>query len=227
MSRVTRLFVYLMLPVGLLWGCARQPDYITQDEPWRRVDESQCLQSGYVRESRFVHARSALGGPSECGALQPFEMTAANSGAVQLVPTAPLRCPMIPAIDHWVTTVVQPAARSYLRSSIVEIKVASSYSCRPRNGVAGAKLSEHGHANALDVSAFKLADGRWITVKGGWSAPIFGSGSADSGFLRSVHRGGCSIFTTVLGPNANAYHHDHFHLDLARHGRDGTHRICQ
>ena len=77
------------------------------------------------------------------------------------------------------------------------------------------------------MSGFKLADGRWVTVKGGWSAPLFGSGGADSGFLRSVHRGGCSVFTTVLGPNANAFHHDHFHLDLARHGRDGTYRVCQ
>jgi hypothetical protein len=67
-----------------------------------------------------------------------------------------------------------------------------------------------------------LADGRLVTVKGGWS-----SWSAESGFLRNVHRGGCSIFTTVLGPNANAYHADHFHFDLARHGRDGNHRVCQ
>jgi hypothetical protein len=100
MMYVARLLVVFTLPLILLWGCARQPDYVTKDEPWRRVDETQCLQSGYVRESRYVHARSALGGPDTCGALQPFEMAAAASGTVQLVPVATLRCPMIPAVDN-------------------------------------------------------------------------------------------------------------------------------
>lgn len=222
MIHCARLFLVFMLPLALLWGCARQPDFVTRPEPWRRVDETQCLQSGHVRESRFVQARSALGGPGSCGAVQPFEMTAAAGGTVQLLPVAILRCPMIPAVDHWVAHVVQPTARAYFAQPVVEVKVASSYACRPRNGLTGGKLSEHGHANALDVSAFKLADGRWITVKGGWS-----SWSADSRFLRAVHRGGCDIFTTVLGPNADSFHHDHFHLDLAKHGRDGTYRVCK
>ena len=223
MMYVLRLFLVFMLPLALLWGCARQPAFVAKDEPWRRVDEGQCLTSGFVRESRYVHARSALGGPTDaCGAIQPFEMTAAGSGSVQLVPAATLRCPMIPAVDHWVTSIVQPSARSAFGQTIVEVKVASSYSCRPRNGIAGGKLSEHGHANAIDISAFRLADGRWVTVKDGWS-----SWSADSGFLRNVHRGSCNIFTTVLGPNADQFHRDHFHLDLAKHGRDGQYRVCK
>jgi hypothetical protein len=90
------------------------------------------------------------------------------------------------------------------------------------NGVAGSKLSEHGHANALDVSAFHLSDGRTVTVKDGWNG---GTGERD--FLRAVHRAACTHFTTVLGPMANSYHHDHFHMDLARHGRDGSIRICE
>ena len=222
MIQVVRLSMVLIVPAALLWGCARQPAFVTKDEPWRRTDETQCLQSGYVRESRYVQARSALGGPEACGAIQPFEMTAASSGNVQLVPAATLRCPMIPAVDHWVSHSVQAAARAHLGLPVVEVKVAASYSCRPRNGIFGGKLSEHGHANALDVSAFRLADGRWVTVKDGWS-----SWSSDSRFLRAVHQGGCGIFTTVLGPNADSFHRDHFHLDLAKHGRDGSGRICK
>jgi hypothetical protein len=33
------------------------------------------------------------------------------------------------------------------------------------------------------------------------------------------------VFTTVLGPDYDSLHHDHFHLDLARHRDDG--RICE
>jgi hypothetical protein len=34
-------------------------------------------------------------------------------------------------------------------------------------------------------------------------------------FLRTVHRSACQIFGTVLGPEANAAHNNHFHLDMA------------
>jgi hypothetical protein len=115
-----------------------------------------------------------------------------------------------------------PAARYYLGSSVVELKVAASYSCRPMNNVDGANLSEHGHANAVDISTFVLADGREVAVKSGWWG-----GLAERNFLRDVHRGACGVFTTVLGPGYDINHRDHFHLDLARHGRDGEGRICK
>jgi hypothetical protein len=117
---------------------------------------------------------------------------------------------------------MQPAARYYLGSELVEVSIAGSYSCRPMNHVSGAKLSEHGYANALDVSGFTLADGRKITVKGGWRGS-----ESEQAYLRAVHRGACRWFTTVLGPNHDRAHHDHFHVDLARHGKDGLKRICK
>ena len=205
-----------------LYGCSQRPQFVAQHEPWRADEEANCLESGHVRESRFVVGRSALGGPSACGAVRPFEMLAAAGGQVTLKPAATLRCPMIPAVDRWVQSVVLPAARRHLRDTIVELKVAASYSCRPRNGIWGAKLSEHGHANALDVSGFVLSDGRVVTLKGGWRGD-----PAERAFLREVHSGACTIFYTVLGPDADRFHFDHFHLDLARHGRDGNMRICR
>ena len=90
------------------------------------------------------------------------------------------------------------------------------------NNVDGANLSEHGHANAVDISTFVLADGREVAVKSGWWG-----GLAERNFLRDVHRGACGVFTTVLGPGYDINHRDHFHLDLARHGRDGEGRICK
>ena len=129
---------------------------------------------------------------------------------------------MVPAVERWVQMVVEPAARAHLGSPIVELKIAASYSCRPMNNVNGGRLSEHGHANALDVSQFHLADGRVVTVKGGWNGD-----NRERSFLRAVHHGACQEFTTVLGPDHDANHHDHFHVDLARHGRDGMMRICK
>lgn len=203
-----------------LWACSSRPTFVTKDEPWRADEERACLASGYVRESPFVTVRSGLGGPSVCGALQPFTVSATARGLVSLQPPALLRCPMIPAVEHWMERIVMPAARYYLRGNVVGLKVAGSYSCRPMNHVSGGRLSEHGHANALDISAFVLDNGTVVTVKGGWWGAL-----AERNFLRAVHDGSCSVFTTVLGPDYDAHHRDHFHLDLARHNAEG--RICK
>lgn len=222
----SRRYVRLaLMGLGLLvlWGCAKTgPRFVSRYEPWRDTEEQQCLQSGFVRNSPFLVQRTSLGGPGHCGAQRPFEVSGALGGRVALRPMALLRCPMIPAIDHWMQTTVMPAAMRNFGQPVAEIKVASSYSCRPMNHVDGAKLSEHGHANALDVSAFQLADGRWVSVKQGW----YGD-PRERAFLRQLHQGSCNTFTTVLGPNYDAAHRDHFHLDLARHGRDGEGRICK
>lgn len=219
----SRVCIALLSAVGLaVTACNGPPTFVAKEEPWRAEDERACLASGMVRESPFLEVRTALGGPSVCGALKPFAMSAAAQGNVQMRPAALLRCPMVPAVDYWVRQVVMPAAQRYLGSDLLEIKVASSYSCRPVNHVDGGRLSEHGHANAIDVSAFVLRDGQVVRVEGGWHG-----GFAQRAFLRAVHGGACKVFTTVLGPNYDYHHRNHFHLDLARHGRDGQMRICR
>jgi hypothetical protein len=42
---------------------------------------------------------------------------------------------------------------------------------------------------------------------------------AEAAFLRRLHDGACGTFTTVLGPDANAAHRNHFHFDLAARKR--------
>ncbi len=207
----------------LLSSCSSGPNYVARPEPWREQEERACLVSGHVREKPWLQSRTSLGGPSSyCGAVQPFEMAGAAEGRVQMTPTALLRCNMIPSVERWVRGTIVPEAQRHYGMPVVEMKVASSYACRPRNNQVGAKLSEHGHANAIDISAFILADGRKVTVKQGWNGD-----HRDRSFLRSVHAGACREFTTILGPNSDAFHHDHFHLDLARHGRDGQGVVCR
>jgi hypothetical protein len=207
-----------------LWGCSSGgTNFVAKHEPWREAEDQSCNASGVLQASAGgLRQRAALGGPSECGAPRAFEMSAANNGRVLLKPTALLRCPMIPQVERWIANTVVPMSRLHLGAEVVEVQVAASYACRPINHVSGGKLSEHGYANALDVSAFTLADGRKITVKGGWRGA-----ERESAFLRSVHHGACQEFTTVLGPNYDRNHHDHFHVDLARHGRGGMHRTCK
>lgn len=227
---VLRNAVGASLLVGLLAlsGCGRFPGasvgprFVSKPEPWRQSEENKCLALGLAQQSPFLVRRASLGGPGYCGVAHPFEMSAAQNGRVALKPRALLRCEMIPAVEKWITEVVQPAARAHFGMPIIEAKVAASYGCRPINHVDGAGLSEHGHANAIDISGVQLADGRWVMVKSGWHGDV-----RERGFLRQLHSGACNIFMTVLGPNYDANHRDHLHLDLAWHGREGTKKICK
>jgi hypothetical protein len=211
--------------VALLWllglsACSSGPSFVARDEPWRAEEERACLASGLVHETAFVMVRTSLGGPSVCGALRPFKVAATARGSVRFEPSALVRCPMVHALDYWAERVVLPAARHHLRTNVVGVNVLSSYSCRPMNNVDGALLSEHGHANAVDVAGFVLESGEVVSVKAGWHGSL-----PERNFLRAVHAGSCNVFTTVLGPSYDRLHHDHIHFDLARHHDDG--RICK
>lgn len=141
------------------------------------------------------------------------------AGPASFAPTATLACPMISALENWITDAVQPAAAQWFGVPVVEIKQISAYSCRGMNGQPGAKISEHAFGNALDIAAFTLADGRRVVVRTGWhGAP------EEQGFLRDVQGAACRQFSTVLAPGSNRFHYDHIHVDLARHR--GGRRYC-
>ena len=83
-----------------------------------------------------------------------------------------------------------------------------TYSCRTVAGTA--RLSGHATANAIDIAAFLLADGRRVSVLNNWS----GGTPAEREFLRVVHASACKRFGTVLSPDYNAAHRNHFHLEI-------------
>ena len=143
-----------------------------------------------------------------------------NFGPVVMKPTATLACPIVSALDRWLTGSVQPAAQRWFGSPVVEIKQISAYSCRGMNGNSNAHISEHAFGNALDIAAFTLADGRRISVKDGWKGL-----PEEQGFLRDVQGAACQQFNTVLAPGSNVYHFDHIHVDLMR--RSSGRIICQ
>jgi extensin-like protein len=128
-----------------------------------------------------------------------------------LTPSATLACPLVSALDQWVSEGVQPAAQRWFGAQVVEIKQISAYSCRSMVGAGTSHISEHAFGNAIDIAAFTFADGRRITVQEGWhGAP------EEQGFLHDVQLAACDNFTTVLAPGYNAAHYNHIHVDLMR-----------
>ena len=128
-----------------------------------------------------------------------------------------MECKTAKALNSWVADGVKPSIKR-LGGGVASLQVASGYSCRTRNNQPGSEISEHGKGRAIDISAINLKNGKQLNVLTGW-----GKGT-DGKLLRQIHKAACGPFTTVLGPEADRYHQDHFHLDTARH-RGG--RYCR
>lgn len=217
-SRSVAFLVLTLTGLGLT-GCGLFR--FEQREAWRIQAEQACLSQRQVQPSAYMSRSSPIDGPGACGISYPFKVSAFQGGEVALNQRATLACPIIPRVDGWLNDTVQPAAQLYFGSRVVELK-SGSYACRPRNNQRGARLSEHSFGNAMDIMAFQLADGRQITIRGGWRGS-----QAEQEFLREVFLGACRHFNTVLGPGSDMFHYDHFHIDLARHDPAGRRRVCR
>ncbi|CAN1540214.1 Extensin-like, C-terminal [Rhabdaerophilaceae bacterium] len=238
-----RVCLALLASVAFLSGCGFVK--LEQREAWRGQAEAACMKAGVVKPSDWVRITKPVEGPGVCGFDIPLKVAAfkndqsllqsfaasgttgfAPSGAdlrlTILKPEATLTCPMVAWLDDWLATAVQPAALAWFGQGVKEIRSGGSYACRRRNHQPGARLSEHAFGNAMDIMGFVLADGSVVTVKGGWRGT-----PAEQGFLRDTLHAACDRFRTVLGPGSDAFHYDHFHLDLARHDPKGQRRYCR
>ncbi|MDB5522011.1 MAG: Extensin-like [Tardiphaga sp.] len=157
-------------------------------------------------------------GPGSCGGTDLVRLEAVvvpGKGKVPLKPAATLRCEMATAVVGWIRDDMAPLAAT-LGTALAELDNFDSFDCRGRNRVMGAKMSEHGRANALDVRGLKFANGQFVSL----TDPASPRETREK-VLQSV----CARFTTVLGPGSDGYHEDHIHLDVAT--RRGGYRICQ
>nr|WP_254437980.1 extensin family protein [Ruegeria arenilitoris] len=142
-----------------------------------------------------------------CGINDAVQVTSVSGVALSRPST--MDCGTAIALNKWVDKSVKPTFKR--RGPVVELQVAAHYACRTRNNRKGARISEHGKGRAIDISGFKMADGEVVTVLNGWRK------NPSKRQLTKVWRGACGPFGTVLGPNSDRYHRDHFHLDTARH----------
>jgi hypothetical protein len=122
----------------------------------------------------------------------------------------PMRCEIALRLYMWERHALQAAALETVGAAVASIDHYGSYSCRPIRSHRGltSRMSEHATANAFDISGFVVADGRRITLRAGWNA-----GGAEARVLRAARDGLCDYFRVVLGPDYNALHADHFHVD--------------
>jgi hypothetical protein len=186
--------------------------------PEPKSSEISACRQALTEEIAVAPSIPDIHGPGGCGGEDLVRLEAImlpDKHRVAVTPPATLRCPMASAIADWVRTDVV-GLTAELGSEPVVLDNFDSYECRGFNRIAGAHLSEHGRANALDVRAIKLANGQSIGLT---------DRSVPRDFRERVLHSVCARFMTVLGPGSDWYHEDHIHLDLME--RHNNYKICQ
>ena len=149
---------------------------------------------------------------SGCGVSDAIKLRSVSG--VALTQQSVMDCGTAKAFKRWVDKGLKPAVGKR-GGGVARIKVAAHYACRTRNNQKGGRISEHGKGRAIDIAAFYLADGSELSVLKHWGKGWRGKA------LKKMHKIACGPFGTVLGPNANRFHRDHFHFDTARY-RSGS-----
>jgi hypothetical protein len=179
-----------------------------------KSDVAQCQAT---LTSPLINARAMTDAPYDkgCGWRNAVRVSTAGGASVSI---DKMSCDLAAAFAMWMAHEVQPAARQYLNSDVKSVQHMGVYACRNIVGSAAltAFRSQHARANAIDVASFNLADGRSISVARHWKG-LTKDGAKDpdnsAKFLHAIHRAACRYFRVALGPNYNAAHSNHFHLD--------------
>ena len=191
-----------------------QPDWLTEMKLARsRNDPALCNAALAATDMQFDPVPDRLTGAG-CGFTNAVRL---KSAAVRIGPPVLLSCPMALSFYMWERHALQPAAQQRYGQRVAAVEHLGSYACRNVNlgeGVpAGASRSRHATADALDIASLTLADGRRISLISDWKSGTDADKPLAALMLQDAHAGACRYFKGVLGPDYNAAHRDHFHLE--------------
>lgn len=189
---------------------AVRPDGVVQQALFKNRERRRGSVCGDI-EIQGSDAGVVKGSLPGCGV--PSAVRVRSVAGVTLSREAVMSCDMAKSLKRWVERDVETAFGR--RDRVASLRVAAGYACRTRNNQPGGRISEHGKGRAIDISGFTLESGETITVLRGWQD------KQTRKKLRKIWKAACGQFKTVLGPEADRYHRDHFHLDVAQR-RGGT-----
>lgn len=134
---------------------------------------------------------------------------------VRFSSTFTITCPLAVAWVMFERQQLQPLAQQHLGSALVQVDHFGSFACRNIYHREGARRSQHATADAFDVAAFRFENGQQVSVLNHWAD---NDAPAKSAFLKATHEAACGYFGTVLGPDYNQPHENHFHFDTSGFG---------
>jgi hypothetical protein len=143
------------------------------------------------------------------------DVVRADATPIPFSPRPVATCAVTAAL-YWWQQRLDEIAQAELHSHVTRIDQLGTYACRNINSAAEGRKSQHATANAIDIAAFHLADGRVVSVLND-----YGKATPEGRFLDGAHDAACGLFNIVLGPKYNRLHANHFHLDF------GGFRFCR
>lgn len=175
------------------------------------TDPEWCSYALQVSEMEFTPVEDSSDGEF-CGYTNAVEM---RRSVTDYSNPVSVTCPMAAALFLWERDILQPLAEEHLGMEVARIEHVGTYSCRRVYGGRTGEPSQHATANAIDVIGFEMSDGSVVSLARHWTGD-----DERAAFLRDLRDESCRVFSGVLGPEYNAQHADHFHLDL------GPYSIC-
>ena len=133
-------------------------------------------------------------------------------GPVSLNSSFLASCPLALSSALFVSQQARPLTKTWTGSELVRIEHLGSYACRNIYHRPDARRSEHATAEALDISAFRLANGERVTILHGWRS------TKKQPWLQALLTASCGYYGNGLGPEYNAAHANHFHLGMRGFG---------
>ncbi|HCB4669037.1 extensin family protein [Enterobacter sp.] len=133
-------------------------------------------------------------------------------GPVSLNSSFLASCSLALSSALFVSQQARPLTKTWTGSELVRIEHLGSYACRNIYHRPDARRSEHATAEALDISAFRLANGERVTILHGWRS------TKTQPWLQALLTASCGYYGNGLGPEYNAAHANHFHLGMRDFG---------
>lgn len=190
------------------------PDTFTRFKLWRAMHDPQRCDAALARSGLVYRRMADATGQGGCPLKDVVRVTQTED--VRFSAPFLATCPLALGLAYFEHQYLQPAARETFGEGVTRIEHVGSYACRNVNHQQDTALSQHASANAIDLTGFVLDGGRRITL-----ARWDDAASPEALFLRRVHAGACRSFDTTLGPDYNALHKTHFHVDM------GPYTICR
>ncbi|RZA16735.1 MAG: extensin family protein [Proteobacteria bacterium] len=219
-----------LLLVGVGWFIRNENSFPPNSLPWKPValdappdwiahwqmnqlkgDREQCRAAlATASQLRFEPLKDRAIG-DRCG----FDnVVRADASPVVFTPRVTATCSLQAAL-YWYQNQLAPHAETHMKARLVRVTQFGTFSCRNVNNEQDGRRSEHASANAIDIATFHFANGRSVSV-----LRDYGKDTAAGRFLAAARQEACGVFNTVLGPEYNRLHANHFHLDMGRY------RIC-
>ncbi|EHG7612471.1 extensin [Citrobacter sedlakii] len=191
-------------------GLTDPPNWLTKFK-LQRLTKDQCqtlLQQANQR--KLISSQPVADSAGDCPLTDVVRVR--DFGAVKLSSSFLASCPLALSAALFVEQQARPLTEQFMASRLTRIDHLGSFACRNIYHRPDARRSEHASAQALDISGFRLADGRNISVLRGWKQ------DESATWLRAMLSASCQYFGNGLGPEYNAAHANHFHLGMRGYG---------